>query len=417
MRSRTLWVLAPGLIILVALALSSCGSSSPTSSGSVSAAQSKFAPPTAPPSNAQKGGTLNVLAAGDVDYIDPGAAYYQFTYMVTAATQRALVSWQPDDVLNPTPDLADGPLQVSSDYKTVTAHIKKGIHYSPPVNREVTSADVKYAIERTLLPGVPNGYSPVYFAAIDGLAEAQAAVKKDPTTVPDIKGITTPDKYTVVLKFTDPSGTVVAQALSLPASAPVPEEYAKQYDAQNPSTYGENQVATGPYMVTNYQPGKDITLERNPNWDPTTDWRPAYLDKIDIQEGFSDTVSATRKILTGTSEVNGDFGLPATGVKLAATQYPDQLTLTPSGGNRYVAMNTTKPPFDDINVRKAVIANSDRNALRGLAAVRSSATSPPTSSRRESPGSMRLAESPGRRARSSTSSRTRAAIRRWPPRT
>ena len=92
MRSRTLWVLAPGLIILVALALSSCGSSSGTSSESVSAAQNKFAPPTAPPSNARKGGTLNVLAAGDVDYIDPGAAYYQFTYMVTEATQRALVS-------------------------------------------------------------------------------------------------------------------------------------------------------------------------------------------------------------------------------------------------------------------------------------------------------------------------------------
>ncbi len=49
-----------------------------------------------------------MIAAGDVDYIDPGAAYYQFTYMVTSAAQRALLSWQPDDVANPTPDLADG---------------------------------------------------------------------------------------------------------------------------------------------------------------------------------------------------------------------------------------------------------------------------------------------------------------------
>ena len=31
-------------------------------------------------------------------------------------------------------------------------------------------------------------------------------------------------------------------ALTLPVSAPVPEEYAKQYDAENPSTYGEHQV-------------------------------------------------------------------------------------------------------------------------------------------------------------------------------
>ena len=33
-------------------------------------------------------------------------------------------------------------------------------------------------------------------------------------------------------------------ALTLPVSAPVPEEYAKQYDAENPSTYGEHQLAT-----------------------------------------------------------------------------------------------------------------------------------------------------------------------------
>ena len=32
-----------------------------------------------------------MLSAGDVDHIDPGAAYYQFTYMVTEATQRSLV--------------------------------------------------------------------------------------------------------------------------------------------------------------------------------------------------------------------------------------------------------------------------------------------------------------------------------------
>ena len=39
--------------------------------------------------------------------MDPGAAYYQFTYMVTQATHRNLLSWAPDDVEEPTPDLAE----------------------------------------------------------------------------------------------------------------------------------------------------------------------------------------------------------------------------------------------------------------------------------------------------------------------
>ena len=48
--------------------------------------------------------------------------------------------------------------------------------------------------------------------------------------------------------------------------------------------------------------------------------------------------------------------------------------MTPSGGNRYVALNTREPPFDDINVRKAVIANSDRAALRATRGGALSAT-------------------------------------------
>ena len=38
-------------------------------------------------------------------------------------------------------------------------------------------------------------------------------------------------------------------------------------------------------------------------------------------------------------------------------------TLVDSGGSRYISMNTQIPPFDDINVRKAVIAAADRDAL------------------------------------------------------
>ncbi len=45
----------------------------------------EFAPVSAAPDGAKEGGELTVLAAGDIDYMDPGAAYYQFTYMVTQA--------------------------------------------------------------------------------------------------------------------------------------------------------------------------------------------------------------------------------------------------------------------------------------------------------------------------------------------
>ena len=362
-------LLVCGALLAFALPVAACGGDD--GGGSASTADNQFPPPTAAPDGAQTGGDLKVLAAGDVDYIDPGASYYQFSYMVTGATQRGLLSWQPDDAVEPTPDLATGEPEISSDGLTITFQLRDGVRFSPPVDREVKCDDFKYAVERALLPGVANGYVPTYFKDVEGFADAQKAVERDPTRAPDLSGLQCSGN-TFTIKLTKTSSAGVLGALSLPAGSPVPREYADQYDAENPSTYGTHQVATGPYMIENddsgeltgYTSGKEIKLIRNPNWDAKTDWRPAYLDSIDVQEGFTDTTSAAKKILSGDSSINGDFALDAPSLKLAATQYPDQLTITPSGGNRYISFNTQQPPFDDINVRKAVIAASNRTDLR-----------------------------------------------------
>jgi peptide/nickel transport system substrate-binding protein len=390
MRLTRLGLLLPVFaFVVLAGALSSCGSSGSSSgTSSVSSAiPSEFQAPTSAPSDAKSGGHLTVLAEGDIDYMDPGAAYYQFTYQTTEATQRGLMGWEPGTTTDPTPDLADGPPDVSSDNKTITFHLKSGVKFSPPVNREVTSADVKYAIERSLIPGVANGYTASYLGSLEGFAQAQAAVKKNPSVAPNISGIETPDDSTIVFKLDKPEATAAIQALSLPISAPVPEEYAKKFDSQTPSNYGQYVVFTGPYMVQNdcvnssgavtnqncsgkltgYTPGKEIDLVRNPNWDSSTDFRPAYLDSITIQEGFADPTSASQKILTGSDQVSGDFSPSNTVIKdiVTGNKYSkDQLSGSPAGANRFIALNTSEPPFDDINVRKAVIAGTDRTALR-----------------------------------------------------
>jgi len=383
---RLRMLVAAGALLPFVFALSSCGGDGDGGGGTENTGiPAEFAAATAAPDSAQQGGDLTMLFEGDIDYMDPGAAYYQVTYIIDFATLRQVLSWQPDDVDKPTPDIVDGEPEISDDNKTVTFHIKPGIRFSPPVNREVTSADVKYAIERSLLPGVANGYTSVYLDAV-GVEDASAAAEKNKTVAPDIKGIETPDDSTLIFHLTKPTTVGLLGALSLPVSAPVPEEYAKKFDAESPSTYGEYVAFTGPYMVQNdcvdengkvvdescsgkltgYTPGKEIKLVRNPNWDPDTDWRPAYLDSITIQEGFADPTSASEKILNGESQQSGDFPPSKTVVQdVASGQYDtSQKAVTASGGNRYIGLNITKPPFDDINVRKAAIANSDRVALR-----------------------------------------------------
>ena len=67
------------------------------------------------------------------------------------------------DLATAIPTTANG--GITDGGKTVTVHIRTGVHFSPPVNREVTSADVAYAIERGANPNVGNAYFAAYFGA------------------------------------------------------------------------------------------------------------------------------------------------------------------------------------------------------------------------------------------------------------
>jgi peptide/nickel transport system substrate-binding protein len=353
---------------LAALGLAACGSSSSESSSTTttSSAVSTLVPAgyksaVTESLAGKRGGTLQVLQEADFEHLDPGASYFALDYTVVFATQRPLYSNKPNS--NETiPDMAAGQPEVSADNKTVTVHLKEGVHFSPPVNREVTSQDVAYAIERGANPNVANPYIQTYFSSIEGMPQATGG---------PIKGIETPNKHKIVFHLTEPKGFFVAEALCLPLTAPVPKEYAEKFDKNKPSNYAAYEVATGPYMLKNnaegnvlgigYVPGKSATLVRNPNWSAKTDFRPAYLNEIDIKIGGSQAV-IDRQVLEGTNVVQNEPVVPSV-VKLAAEHYKNQIQLSPGAGNRYISLNNKVGPFTNIDLRKAVYAAVDRAAL------------------------------------------------------
>ena len=267
MTSTTVRTAAATGVAALALVVAACGSSDKSSGGS----SSSSAGADQEVGGGQQGGVLHQLGSTDVDYLDPGHTYYTAGFQVAYVTQRPLYGFRPDQT-DPVPDLAADKPQISDDLKTITVKIKPNVKFSPPVNRAVTSKDVKYAFDRFFSVNVGGQYAS-YFNAIEGTPSS-------PTKgVRDISGITTPDDATIVFKLTRPEAVSVAAALVMPITMPVPEEYAEKFDAKNPSTYNTHVVATGPYMVKNdprgntvgYQTGKSIDLVRNPNWDKSTD--------------------------------------------------------------------------------------------------------------------------------------------------
>jgi peptide/nickel transport system substrate-binding protein len=347
----------------LALALAGCGSSSSTTVPSgLSIPAGVTTPAHQSLTCSKRGGTLTVLNHEDFEHIDPGISYSTLDYQVLIATQRPLYAYKPNALSQVVPDMAESAPEISADRKKLTIHIRHGVHFSPPVNREVTSADVAYGLERGANPNVANPYFSSYFSSIEGAASAKGG---------PIPGIKTPSKYTLVLQLTEPKAQIVANALVLPLSAPVPEEYAKKYDAKTPSEYGNYQVATGPYMFkansehkvlgTGYEPGKSATLVRNPNWNPATDFRPACLDQIHIVIGGEQTVIG-RQVLEGSGKVQNDP--PARSiVQLAYEHYRPQLMISPGAGDHYIAVNNAHGPFANPNLRKALWAALNRVAM------------------------------------------------------
>ena len=402
-------VLAALGVACAAVVLAACGSSNGGGSTSTTSTAGKAATATntqglanvATSQGQQKGGTLNLVSAEAWQHLDPGQSYFQIDYLVEYAVHRPLYSFKPEGG-DAVPDLADGAPQVSADGKTVTVKIKPNIKFSPPVNRTVTSDDVKYAFERDFNPNVPNGYALGYYPIV-----GSEASKGGP-----ISGIDTPDKTTVVFHLTKNFGATFVRALTLPGSAPVPRDYAAKLDKSNPTKYDADptkQAFTGPYMIKTYKEGRSLTLVRNPNWDPKTDYRPAYSDQIVWKAGGDANVLA-RQTLNSSDLLMAD-GPPAPVLKTAYQTKKKQLSIAPSG-NYYASLNTTVPPFNNVNLRRAAVAAANREAYllaRGGQLVGTVAThfmGPESAPRSRRPGA--------RTASGSTSSRTRQATWRWP---
>jgi peptide/nickel transport system substrate-binding protein len=273
---------------------------------------------------------------------------------------------------------------VSSDGLTYTFHIKKGIHYSPPLQDvEVTAPDFARALMRESdSQASAAGYS-FYFSETGG---SGGIVGFDAAKGGPISGISTPDKYTLEITLNQPAGDFPWR-MTLPATAPIPP---------NPSTpdaplgiaeghtkdFGRFLVGTGPYMFKGaetldfsvpadqqkpnpgYVPGRSYTLVRNPSWG-NDDLRPAYVDEIDVAIGGASQVLAN-EVDNGTIDMELD-GVPPQQQIRAYQGDPnrqDQVFSNASDGVRYLAMNIAEPPFDDIHVRKALNLVMDKDGLR-----------------------------------------------------
>ena len=151
-------------VLLIALiarrepALFGCGGGD-DSGTSADDASEQFAAPTVGAGRREGGRLADVLAASDVDYIDPGATYYQFGYMVTErdAVARSSATRPPTSTpgrCSPPPSRRSPTTARRSPTSSATTSSSRRRSTAPPPRPTSSTRS-----SGPLLPGVANGYS------------------------------------------------------------------------------------------------------------------------------------------------------------------------------------------------------------------------------------------------------------------
>ena len=388
MRKMFRYATAAGLIAVLAVFAAGCGSKK-ASTGSnntstTSSSSSGSYPGTFSSGTPQKGGTYTVGWEGSfgfTDNFDPTGEYLGNAWgLYSNLLIRSLIGYkhQPGaagndligDLATSVPTPTDGGL-------TYTYHLRHGVKFGPPVNREVTSQDVAYAMNRLANPN-DGGEYPFYYTVIKGW-DAVASGKAT-----SVSGISTPDKYTIVFHLTQPTGDF-NRRMSMPATGPIPPEIGNCFSGKNSANgaYGRDLISSGPYMIQgspatftscaalkpfsgyNGANGNHIILVRNPNYNQATDpYRKNYINEFKfVVNSNADDIFA--KVQAGQYDDEVSTPTPKV-IREYATSSSLKPRMIPNVGDRtnYLTMNLTQPPFDDIHVRKAMNYIIDKAALQ-----------------------------------------------------
>ncbi|MET7288326.1 ABC transporter substrate-binding protein [Streptomyces sp. NPDC005573] len=304
-----------------------------------------------------KGGTLTVLNAQAQQDFDPARLYTSGGGNVPSLVFRTLTTRNRENGAagaKVVPDLATDTGRPSKDATVWTYTLKPGLKYED--GTPITSADIKYGIERSFAPELSGG-APYLRDWLAGAAGYQGPYK-------DKKGLAsigTPDARTIVFHLNKPEGEFPYLATQTQFT-PVPK-------AKDTGTkYEEHPVSSGPYkVVKNENDGEHLVLARNPHWSGD-DERKAYPDTVDVRSGLDSSVINQR--------LSASQGADAAAVTTDTNLGPAELAKVTGdkrlaarvgtgrfGYTNYIAFNPKVKPFDDPKVRQAIAYAVDRSSV------------------------------------------------------
>jgi peptide/nickel transport system substrate-binding protein len=345
---------AVGAVAALALAACSSGGSGGGGGGggSSSGAGYNAAVTKAVNPSSHKGGTLTFGLSSTPDSTDPANTYYAFMWNFTRLYTMPLMTYKssPGSAgLSVVPDLATAPGTVSDNGLTWTYHIKPNVKFEDGTT--VTSADVKYAVERTfdrsLYPLGPSYYP----LLLGGNAKTYPGPYKDrKKNLMGLTAVDTPNPTTIVFHLAKPFSEF-NYITAIPQSAPVPP------NKDTGANYQLHPMSTGPYKFQSYQLNKQLTMVPNTYWNPATDPQAKQLASKIVVTMNMNANDIDNRLLAGDLDVDmaGSGVQAAARAKILSSNSLKANADDPVSGFLWFAyLNTVVPPMNNVHCREAV---------------------------------------------------------------
>jgi len=293
------------------------------------------------PSPAGEGGILRLYGIDPIT-LDPAVSGEMTSHEYIVQLFSGLVRL--DDNLEPAADIARR-WQISQDGRTYTFELRENVSFHD--GRGVKAGDFKYSWERACNPATGSHVAATYLGDIVGVGEVLAGKTKEISGVRVLNDYTlevsidTPKSY-FLSKLTYPTAFVVDRA-----SVEVGREWWRQPNG------------TGPFKLGEWDENNLLVLERNElyhgelaNVDSVVFH---MLSGVPMRMYETDEIDVTSVSVDYIDRVTDETG-----------PFYRELQVVPELSFSFIGFNPTRPPFDDVNIRRAFTRAIDKDKLVSL---------------------------------------------------
>ena len=236
--------------------------------------------------------------------------------------------------------------QVSADGLIYTFILRPDARWSN--GERVTADDFVYSLRRLMDPRTGAGYANILYML------RNARLVNTGALAPDALGVRALDAGTLEIALEHRS-PVLLDALTHMTAMPVHRASVERWG--DGFARAGRMIGNGAFVLRRYRPNDRLVLAKNPYFH---DAASVALDGEEIVP-VTDRSAGLRRFMAG--ELDSYNELPTDQIAFIRQHLADSLRLTPSLGTSYYALDTRRPPLDDVRVRQALAMAVDRDFL------------------------------------------------------